>query len=95
MYAPSQEQHQQPDPSQVWNGQQQGWGGQPEQAKEMWSHNEESNQQQNWGVQTGEVVDGSSEAAPAGPPPSAVNPVFFNPNQFAGSVPSTRRNKYA
>ncbi len=93
MYAPSQEHHQQPDPSQMWNGQQQGWGGQPEQNKEMWSHNEESNQQQSWGAQPGEAVDGSSEAV--GPPPTAINPVFFNPNQFAASVPSTRRNKYA
>ena len=45
----------------------------------------EQDLQPNWGS-----ADASSEMATPG-----AGPVFFNPSQFSGPIPSTRRNKYA
>ena len=95
MYAPGPGLNQvnaQHDPSQNWSSnpqqQQQPWS-QPEQGQ-PWMNGPATDQQVT-NAPSSEVIDGS--AAPA-PVPSGP-PVFFNPSQFSGPIPSTRRNKYA
>ena len=93
MYAPGpgiSQVNAQQDPSQNWNSnpQQQPWS--PPDQPQPWM-NGPATELHAGGDHSSEVVDGSVAPAsvPLGPP------VFFNPSQFSGPVPSIRRHKYA